>query len=153
MVKLNLETGADGATTISGKDAFALKEAIKRCGGKWMALTKTWVIPAGNALNALENEMQLLNQTRLQEKVQQAFNKTTEGRALKAADDKMVMYTMVMQCLAEKQKTGKYQWVCCDKCIVLDWTRQHTTCWDCGHDDGQGGRSTFRISGRLYTGD
>ena len=168
MVKLYMVKSADGGMMINGPDTFALKEMIKRCGGKWYAKINTWEIPAGCDIQPLMDELLLLDETRLvaaaklkaEKKAQRAFDKTPEGQALlrvkaaeKAAAAKVEMREKVLRCLAEKQATGAYHWICCEKCEVIDWGRQHTSCWDCGHDDGQGGRNTFRVRGRLYTGD
>jgi hypothetical protein len=155
-VKLSIIKGADGAHTITGYDTYDLKEVIKSCGGKWAPSTKSWVVPCGNDLAQLELAIADLTAKRASEnkekraklKAERAFALTEEGRAL--AKEKAL--AQVKACLAEKAKTGAYHWICCEKCEVIDWQRQHTSCWDCGSDNGLW-RDCFRVRGRLYTGD
>lgn len=151
-----MTTGADGATTITGYDTYDLKEVIKSCGGKWAPLTKSWVVMEGKDLGLLETAISELKAKRSSEakekrdklKAERAFAATEEGRALAKAK----ALAHVKACLVEKAKTGAYHWICCEKCEVIDWQRQHTSCWDCGSDNGQS-RNCFRVRGRLYTGD
>jgi hypothetical protein len=168
MVKLYMVKSSTGSMMINGPDTFALKDTIKRCGGKWFPAISTWEVPATSDLQPLMDELLLLDEARLvaaaklkaEKKTQRAFDKTPEGQALlreqaaaKAAAAKVAMREQVLRCLAEKAATGAYHWICCEKCTVVDWKRQHTTCWDCGSDDGQGGRNCFRVRGGIYTGD
>ena len=155
-IKLNIVKTAGGAANITGYDTFALKEAIKRCGGRWEAASKTWIVPPPCDLAPLEEEMRLLGETRKAEakaererrKAERAFAATPEGKAAAKAAARQ----RVLACLAEKAKTGAYHWICCEKCEVIDWQRQHTSCWDCGDDKGLW-RDCFRVRGRIYTGD
>jgi len=169
---LSIIKGGDGSHTITGKDTYELKEAIKRCGGKWAPLTMSWVVPADRSLAPLEAAMQALKEMRDAEAeakraADEEFRKTAEalaGRALKKAELKAARATAKLEkaaaaekervkaCLVEKAKTGAYWWICCENCRVVDWYKMHTYCWDCGSDEGLY-RNCFRVRGSIFTGD
>ena len=54
----------------------------------------------------------------------------------------------VLEALAESATTGKYHWICCENCDVVDWSRGITCCRAHGSDG-----YSVRVYGRLYTGD
>jgi hypothetical protein len=56
---------------------------------------------------------------------------------------------LVKWCLADT--SGKYSWVCCEKCEIVDLAKKQTSCRAHAHWDGQSWCS-FRINGALYTG-
>jgi hypothetical protein len=171
-VNLSIIKGADSAHTITGNDTYELKEAIKSCGGKWTPLTRSWVVPAHRSLVPLEAAIQKLKDQRIAEAeakqtADEEFKKAAEalaGRALAKAElkakraaaklekAKAAEKERVKACLAEKAKSGAYHWICCEKCEVVDWYKQHTYCWDCGVDKGLY-RDCFRVRGSIYTGD
>jgi len=86
---------AAGAASMTGYDTFALKEAIKQCGGRWEAATKIWIVPPPCDLAPLEEEMRLLAETRKAEakaererrKAERAFVATPEGQPEAAAKE------------------------------------------------------------------
>ena len=149
-------TSIDNKLVLYGYDTFALKDAIKACGAKWNQESKTWVITDPTDLSPLISAASTLSTQRTQEakdkreaaKAQRAFDLTPEGQAAIQAKAK----ALVLSALAEKAKTGAYHWICCEDCVVIDWSRQHTSCKPCGSFDGQS-LNTFRVRGRLYTGD
>ena len=157
MKHVKLYGATNGAKlTLSGYDTFALKDAIKACGAKWHQETKTWVINTPTDLSPLISAASTLSEQRTQEakdkrtaaKAQREFDATPEGQAIIKANQK----AKVMAALAQKAATGAYHWICCEHCEVIDWARQHTSCKPCGSFDGQSW-NTFRVRGRLYTGD
>ena len=146
----------DNKLVLYGYDTFALKDAIKACGAKWHQESKTWVITDPTDLSPLISAVSALSEQRTQEakdkreaaKAQRAFDLTPEGQAIIQSKAK----ALVLSALAEKAKTGAYHWICCEDCVVIDWSRQHTSCKPCGSFDGLS-LNTFRVRGRLYTGD
>jgi hypothetical protein len=147
----------DNKLVLCGYDTFALKDAIKASGGKWSSETKSWVITDPTDLTPLNDATAALSELRAQEakdkraaeKAQRAFNLTPEGQAIIKAQEK----AKVLSALAEKAKGNySYHWICCEECVVIDWARQHTSCKPCGSFDGLS-LNTFRVRGRLYTGD
>uniref|UniRef100_A0A6C0DSB9 Uncharacterized protein n=1 Tax=viral metagenome TaxID=1070528 RepID=A0A6C0DSB9_9ZZZZ len=155
-MSLNIVNNTDGTTSINGRDTFDLKEVIKAAGGRWTAATQTWTVPAGRDLQPLKDAAAALPERRKAERAaaraqlaaMRAYAATPEGQAAAKAAAKEV----IRRCLAEKAATGAYQWICCESCEVVDWQRQHTYCWDCGHDNGAW-RDCFRVRGSIYTGD
>lgn len=171
-VNLSIIKGGDGANTVTGYDTYELKEAIKSCGGKWEPFTRSWVVQAHRSLAPLEAAMQALKDQRqavaeAKRAADEEFKKAAEalaGHALKKSELKAARAAAKLEkakaadkmrvkaCLAEKAKTGAYSWICCEKCEVVDWYKQHTYCWDCGSDKGLY-RDCFRVRGSIYTGD
>lgn len=102
---------------------FYGKDHLKAIGAKWDPVQLAWILPIHLDCSNLRKE--------LGEKVE-------KGR-LNAA-------------LAEKADNGSYPWICCKECKVYDWKKQFTSCNV--HSSGEGiGKVTFRVKGRLYTGD
>jgi hypothetical protein len=102
---------------------FHAKDYLKAIGAKWDSVQIAWILPVHLDSTNLRKE--------LEEKVEKGL--------LDAA-------------LAEKADNGSYPWICCKECKVYDWVRQFTSCKV--HSSGEGiGKITFRVKGRLYTGD
>jgi hypothetical protein len=147
---------------ISGK-TFDVKDTIKSLGGKWDAARRIWTLPL--ELDTEETRARLGALTKQQEEVAEAavavwreavLKAEKEGRAAAikraekrraAADAKNL--ELVKWCLADT--SGKYSWVCCDKCEIIDLEKGHSSCRAHAHWDGQSWCS-FRIFGSLYTG-
>lgn len=153
-VKLSF-TEVPAGYVVSGYDTFNLKDDIKAAGGKWNATSKAWTIPADSLDTVRACGLRLSDQRAAERKeaaaalkAKRAFDATPEGQALlkKAAKEK------VLWALQQKKATGAYHWICCEECEVIDWSRQHTSCHPCGSGEGVF-RNTFRVRGRLYTGD
>ena len=146
-VSLNA-TKKDDAWVISGNDTFALKETIKSMGGKWDPTTKAWSVIADD-LTTLSEAAKTLGESRAAEKkAAKEYALSPEGINARIEAEK----ARIAACLAEKARTGAYHWICCDKCTVIDWIRQHTSCDACAVDCGLY-KNTFRVRGRIYTGD
>jgi len=148
-------TEVENGFTLSGYDTFALKTEIKAAGGKWNAETKSWFLKNG-ALTSVRSAALKLSETREKEKkeakiaaaAKRIFDLTPEG----IAENKRLAKEKVLWALEQNKKTGAYPWICCEECKVIDWVRQFTSCEPCGSGEGIG-RNTFRVRGRLYTGD
>jgi hypothetical protein len=117
---------------VTGK-TFDIKDEIKTLGGRWDATRGAWTLP--------DTEETRAKLTAASEKLK------ASRKAVKAPDARAV----VKSCLEEKAKTGKFHWICCEECVVVNWARQHTTCAACAKWDGQSWNS-FRVRGNLYTG-
>lgn len=143
---------------ISGK-TFDIKDTIKEIGGRWDAARRVWTLPVamdteetraklGIATTAAEDRLKAERKAEREEKKRKvAYRLTPEGQAEARAEARAV----VKRCLDEKAKTGKFYWICCEECEVIDWQRQHTSCRACAHWDGQSW-SSFFVRGSLYTG-
>jgi len=132
---------------ISG-NTFEAKEAIKELGGRWDAPRRIWTLPlemdteeTRTRLGAIKPPLVLSED----ERRAAAAEKEQKRRAAAAAKNR----ELVQSCLADK--SGKYWWVCCDKCEIVDFKKGHTSCRAHAHWDGQSWCS-FRIFGSLYTG-
>jgi hypothetical protein len=140
----------DKNIVISGKTFYA-KEAIKAAGGKWDATSREWTISSdvtAEVLNGLEEVAKVAAKKEKDEKAAfAAYAKSPEGRALVKEEERKRM----LACL-EQKKTGAYQWICCEKCEVIDWERQHTSCMACAEWNGQTWNA-FRVRGSIFTGD
>jgi hypothetical protein len=140
---------------VTGYDTYALKEHIKAAGGKWNAETKSWLVQKEGVADVLK-AAQELSVTRDSEKKaarqaakeKRAFDLTPEGRAQAVKEAK----ARVLAALELKKNTGAYHWICCEECEVIDWGRGHTSCKACAEGEGVY-RNTFRVRGRIYTGD
>ena len=129
---------------VTGK-TFPIKDAIKALGGIWNS--PRWLIP----LNADSP----LTRARLVENCRLAL--IAEKEAEKAAEKARLAYIYspaAVKAALEKKAAGDYSlhWICCEQCVVIDWSRQHTSCQACGHDNGMW-KETFFVRGRLRTGD
>ena len=143
---------------ITGKTFYA-KEAIKAAGGKWDAAAQRWTISTTvepevlkgleeAAKQGVEKEEEQKKKERQEAKKAAAYAKTPEGIAARKEQERL----KILACLEQKKKTGAYHWICCDKCEVIDWARQHTSCMACADWSGQSW-NTFCVRGRRYTGD
>lgn len=141
---------------ISGKTFYA-KEAIKALGGKWDPSTSSWMLPVHIDSEMLRKDLQgkadtmektEKANTRERKKAERAYAMSAEG----IADAKEKQRQVILSCLEQKKKTGAYHWICCEKCEVIDWGRQHTSCMACAEWSGQSW-NTFRVRGSIFTGD
>ena len=143
---------------ITGKTFYA-KEAIKAAGGKWDAEAQRWTISTTVDAEVLKGLEEAAKQGAEKEKEQKkkerqdaknaaAYALTPEGQAVRKEQERQ----RILACLEQKKKTGAYHWICCDKCEVIDWARQHTSCMACADWSGQSW-NTFCVRGRRYTGD
>lgn len=141
---------------ISGKTFYA-KEAIKALGGKWDPSTSSWMLPVHIDSEMLRKDLQGKADTmektekanaRERKKAERAYAMSAEG----IADAKEKQRQVILACLEQKKKTGAYHWICCEKCEVIDWGRQHTSCMACAEWSGQSW-NTFRVRGSIFTGD
>ena len=153
--KMNF-TKTQANLVISGKTFYA-KEAIKAIGGKWDPSSFTWILPVHIDSQMLRND--LLEKASAMEKAEKKKEKDTKaaGRAYSRspegiAEAKEAERLQILACLEQKKKTGAYHWICCEKCIVMDWGRQHTSCNACAEWSGQSW-NTFRVRGSIFTGD
>ena len=147
---------------VSGK-TFEVKETIKSLGGKWDAARRCWTLPL--ELDTEETRTRLGALTKEQEEVAEAAVaawreevlraeaetrakrvKKEEKRRAKAAADNL---ELVKWCLADT--SGKYSWVCCEQCEIVDLKKGQSSCRAHAHWDGQSW-CTFRIFGSVYTG-
>jgi hypothetical protein len=141
---------------ISGKTFYA-KEAIKAVGGKWDPSTSSWMLPVHIDSEMLRKDLMekavlLETQTKKKEKEEakaaREFARSPEGIAAAKEAERL----RILECLEQKNKTGAYHWICCEKCTVIDWARQHTSCQACAEWSGQSW-NTFRVRGSIFTGD
>jgi len=136
---------------ISG-NTFDAKDAIKGLGGRWDAARRIWTLPL--ALDTEDTRTRLGVSTKREEdrlvlpeeeRRAKAAEKEQKRRAAAAAKNR----ALAQKCLADK--SGKYWWVCCEECEIVDFKKGHTSCKAHAHWDGQSWCS-FRIFGSLYTG-
>lgn len=141
---------------ISGKTFFA-KEAIKALGGKWDPSTSSWMLPVHIDSEMLRKDLtekaillekEAKNKGREEAKAARCFARSPEGIAAAKEAERL----RILACLEQKKKTGAYHWICCEKCTVIDWGRQHTSCMACAEWGGQSW-NTFRVRGSIFTGD
>jgi hypothetical protein len=147
---------------VSGK-TFEVKETIKSLGGKWDAARRSWTLPL--ALDTDETRIRLGALTRQQEEVAEAAvaawreevlaaEKERRAKAAKKEEKRRAALAaknleLVKWCLADT--SGKYSWVCCENCEIVDLKKGHTSCRAHAHWDGQSWCS-FRVFGSVYTG-
>lgn len=129
---------------VTGK-TFPIKEQLKALGGIWQS--SRWVLPL-NA-DAPLTRANLVEQCRLAIKAE----KETAAAAEKARLAYLFSPKAVKDALKAKEAGNhSLHWICCENCVVLDWSRQHTSCQTCGQDNGMW-KDSFFVRGRLYTGD
>jgi len=120
------------SVSVSGK-TFHVRKELRTLGGTWDPKRSVWTIPLSTYSDTLKAELTSI---------------VTEGmdkeKALKEATTKK----QVLAALAEKAVSGKYYWICCENCTVVNWSRGITKCRT--HDTD---RYSVRVYGRLYTGD
>jgi len=137
-------TVTDKNLIVTGK-TFPIKEQLKALGGIWQS--PRWLLPL-NADSPLVRAG-LVEQCRLALKA--------EKEATKVAEKARLAYLASPEAVKDalkKKAAGDYSlhWICCEQCVVLDWSRQHTSCQACGYDNGMW-KETFFVRGRLRTGD
>ncbi len=121
---------------VTGK-TFDVKDILKAHGAAWDSQMAAWVfrgqgdVEAVRATVAAEVDAALAAKSAAKKavKAHRAWLKTPAGQA---------------HAVAEARAAGAY-WICCDKCKVIDWERQHTSCTVCVR--------SFRVRGVVYTGD
>jgi hypothetical protein len=135
-------TVVDSGVLVSGK-TFNIKDRLKQV-GRWNPQLSSWSVPAAADSPALREELEALaSQKKAEEaaaaKAARLYASSPEGKAATAADEKRRIKAAV---------AAGSSWICCNDCVVLDWTRKHTSCQACGHDG-----NTFFVNGILRTGD
>lgn len=158
-VNLTINGSRETGWSISGPETFALKEHIKSAGGKWETATRTWRISAGTDCSALWKHLTALSVERAAsvEAIVAARRGAQKARVTKtkkcpAAETPEIKKQRVLAALEIKAKTGKYHWVCCEQCEVINWEKGYTSCLAHAEDYGLW-KQTFRIFGVIYTGD
>jgi hypothetical protein len=139
---------------LTGK-TFNVKEKIKSLGGKWDPDRRLWTLPLSmdtddvrtqlGALTQGEEERIMVVTTLLERRARAASLKHSKALAKAAAEN----LELVKWCLADT--TGKYSWVCCEQCEIVDLKKGHSSCRAHAHWDGQSW-CCFRVFGSLYTG-
>jgi hypothetical protein len=136
---------------VSGK-TFEVKETIKTLGGKWDPARRCWTLPL--ELDTEETRTRLGALTKQEEEVAEAAAAERRAKAPEMAKKRRTTAAaknldLVKWCLADK--TGKYSWVCCQQCEIVDLKKGHISCRAHAHWDGQSWCS-FRVFGSVYTG-
>jgi hypothetical protein len=135
-----LFTTTDKNLIVSGK-TFPIKEQLKELGGIWQS--PHWLIP----LNADTP----LTRAKLVESCRRAL--LAEKEEAKARLAYFSTPKAVQDALKAKAAGNHaYHWICCEQCVVLDWSRKHTSCQACSQDNGKW-KETFFVRGILRTGD
>jgi len=142
---------------IIGGATFYAKETIKAIGGRWDPSTSSWLLPVHLDSEHLRKE--LMDKALAAEKADKKKKKEERAAELTYARSpegiaaaKEAQRLHILACLEEKKRTGDYHWICCEKCEVIDWGRQHTSCMACAVWNGQSWNS-FRVRGSIFTGD
>jgi hypothetical protein len=137
---------------LTGK-TFDVKEKIKSLGGKWDPDRRVWTLPLAMDTDELRTQLGAL--THAEEARVVATVEVVEPRAVSSGQARVKRsktaknLELVKWCLADT--TGKYSWVCCEQCEIVDLKKGHSSCRAHAHWDGQSWCS-FRVFGSLYTG-
>jgi hypothetical protein len=136
-------TLVDSGVLIGGK-TFNIKDRLKEVGGRWNPQKSIWSIPTASDTPELRQELEALARQKKKEedaakKAERLYAKSPEGKAVAAAAEKQ----RIKAALAAGST-----WICCEKCEVIDWIKQHTYCQACGVDG-----NSFRVRGNIRTGD
>jgi hypothetical protein len=137
---------------LTGK-TFDVKEKIKSLGGKWNPERRVWTLPLAMDTDELRTQLGALTQA--EEACVVATVEVVEPRAVSSGQARVKRskasknLELVKWCLADT--TGKYSWVCCEQCEIVDLKKGHSSCRAHAHWDGQSWCS-FRVFGSLYTG-
>lgn len=137
---------------LTGK-TFDVKEKIKSLGGKWDPDRRVWTLPLAMDTDELRTQLGALTQAEEARLV--ATVEVVEPRAVSGGQARMKRskaaknLELVKWCLADT--TGKYSWVCCEQCEIVDLKKGHSSCRAHAHWDGQSW-CCFRVFGSLYTG-
>ena len=148
-IKLQIAGDAEQGWAIIGYDTYALKDIIKKAGGKWNPETKTWSIPPTAAIEPFYAELKAISDGR---RAQRKIDAAAAQERIRLANTPEAKKQRVLDALAIKAKTGQYYWICCEECEVIDWQRAHTSCKACAVDCGLY-KNTFRVRGNIFTGD
>jgi hypothetical protein len=134
-------TIVDNTLQVSGK-TFDVKDELRMRGGKWNPKLNVWELDVVHDNNELRDTLiAIVEKKKTALKAEQEYAKSPEGKK-----------RAVMNALEIKKRTGQFFWVCCEECNVLDWGRGFTSCQVHSQDYGLH-KETFRIMGKLYTGD
>ena len=137
---------------LTGK-TFDVKEKIKSLGGKWDPDRRVWTLPLAMDTDELRTQLGALTQAeeaRLVATVEVVEPRAVSGGQARVKRSKTAKnLELVKWCLADT--TGKYSWVCCEQCEIVDLKKGHSSCRAHAHWDGQSWCS-FRVFGSLYTG-
>ena len=143
---------------------FPVKEKIRGLGGRWDPVRGVWTLPLEldtdearihvGALTKAEEQRAVAQAAAVTQAAVEARQAELRVKAAKRAEKRYAIkiaknIEMVKWCLADT--SGKYSWVCCEKCEIIDFRKGHTSCMAHAHWDGQSWCS-FRIFGSLYTG-
>jgi len=128
-------------------NTFYVKEFLKKAGAKWVPAEKAWTLPITK--DSPDFRKLLLVMANDGAKLEKETKKAEEAaRQIYLASPEAVKDALKAKAAGDHS----LHWICCDKCVVLDWSRQHTSCQACGHDNGFW-KDTFFVRGRLRTGD
>ena len=138
----------DSSKVIVSGNTYDVRNDLKKIGGVWNPKASLWSIPTTADTPELRQELEALATQKKAEqdaakKAARLYAASSEGKAAAAAAEK----ELILKIVAEK-KAGKYHWICCENCEVIDWDRHHSSCATCGHDG-----NTFFVNGKLRTGD
>jgi hypothetical protein len=137
---------------LTGK-TFDVKEKIKSLGGKWDPDRRVWTLPLAMDTDELRTQLGALTQAeeaRVVATVEVVEPRAVSGGQARVKRSKAAKnLELVKWCLADT--TGKYSWVCCEQCEIVDLKKGHSSCRAHAHWDGQSWCS-FRVFGSLYTG-
>lgn len=127
--------------SIAGK-TFNIKDTLKNLNAVWNSEKTCWQLPVHIDSSNLRSN--------LQEKAYIAERdvKLKEKEARKYASSREGQEEAKRWALEQKKKNGSYHWICCEKCTIINWDKQHTSCDACAEYG-----NSFRVRGRLYTGD
>jgi hypothetical protein len=121
------------SVSVSGK-TFHVRNELRTLGGTWDPRRSVWTIPLSVYSGTLKADL---------------ISTVTEGMAKeKGLKEDTTKKNRILSALAEKAVTGKYHWICCENCDVMDWSRGITCCRAHGSDG-----YSVRVYGKLYTGD
>ena len=128
-------------------NTFYVKEFLKKAGAKWVPAEKAWTLPITK--DSPDFRKLLLVMAKDGAKLEKETKKVKEVERLRyLASPEAVKDALKAKAAGDHS----LHWICCDQCVVLDWSRQHTSCQACGHDNGTY-KETFFVRGRLRTGD
>jgi hypothetical protein len=125
---------------ISGK-TYTLRQYLKSIGAMWEPMTSTWLL----CISKDTPEFRKM----IQQKLDDSLNAEKEEKKMKNISSQSIHHNnaFFLNALKAKEKNPSlYSWICCDKCIVMDWRRKHTVCEACSCYG-------FRVRGMVYTGD
>ena len=142
---------------LTGK-TFDVKDKIKSLGGKWNPERRVWTLPLTMDTDELRTQLGALTQAQEEQRtvvthtaleIAEAERRAANQARLKRSKAAAKNRELVEWCLADT--SGKYSWVCCHQCEIVDLKKGHSSCRAHAHWDGQSWCS-FRIFGSLYTG-